>query len=183
MGRCRLWNISWLRYQMFSFVLIFLGTQRILGYGRPWRTASSKKREKKALFLGCVWRGLRIGTAFARHCDVIVLQMRPFEGCSPRNGTQPRRGAKKKPYVRLTNKRKTTEKGKIMQRSWKTNILIRELLHLEDTCVGEHRLCSSVLQQLRIYTSAAEKLSTQDQIKWRENFPTGTNKVSTLTKK
>lgn len=51
-----------------------------------------------------------------------------------------------------------------MQRSWKTNILIRELLHLEDTCVGEQRLCSSVLQQLRIYTSSAEKLSTQDQI-------------------
>ena len=56
----------------------FLGAQRILGYVRPRSIVAvhpSKNREKKDVFVGCIWRSLWIGTDFAQRCDVIALQM------------------------------------------------------------------------------------------------------------
>ena len=44
---------------------------------------SSKKREKESAFAGCIWRSFRIGTAVARHCDIIGLQLRPLKDAVP----------------------------------------------------------------------------------------------------
>ena len=41
--------------------------------------ASSKKREKKPIVVGCIWGSLQTGTSFVRHCDIIGLQMRPLK--------------------------------------------------------------------------------------------------------
>ena len=38
-------------------------------------SASSKTREKKDVFVGCIWRSFQIATGFAQRCDVIGLQM------------------------------------------------------------------------------------------------------------
>ena len=40
-----------------------------------WCGASSKKREKKAASVGCIWRSLQTGRAFTLRCYVIGLQM------------------------------------------------------------------------------------------------------------
>ena len=36
--------------------------------------------------MGSIWRSLRIGTAFARRCDVIGIQMRPPKDAAPELG-------------------------------------------------------------------------------------------------
>ena len=33
--------------------------------------------------MSCIWRSLRTGTAFARHCDVIGLQTQPSKDADP----------------------------------------------------------------------------------------------------
>ena len=58
------------------FLSSFSGAQKILGYVRPRSHTSSKKREKNAVYVGCIWRSLRIGTALVQCSDVIGLQMR-----------------------------------------------------------------------------------------------------------
>ena len=61
---------TWCRHFLsFSY---FSGAQRILGYVRPRRIV---KREKKAAFVGCIWRSLRMRTAFVWRCDIIGVQM------------------------------------------------------------------------------------------------------------
>ena len=45
--------------------------------------ASSKKREKKAAFVGCIWRSRRIGTAFVRRSDLIGPKMQPPKHADP----------------------------------------------------------------------------------------------------
>ena len=75
---------KWCRH--FSLSFFFSGVQRIFVYMRPWKDdsgASSKNREKKAAFVGCIWRSLWIVTAFARCCDVIGLRMRPLKDADP----------------------------------------------------------------------------------------------------
>ena len=98
MWRSSLWSISWLRHQMFYpyvtisaaqaresddlrhvmspfslFLSSFSGAQRILGYVRPRRIVEVHPPETGSR--RSIWRSPRIGTAFARRCHVIVLQM------------------------------------------------------------------------------------------------------------
>ena len=73
------------------FLLSFLFFRRGMNLGIREATkyssgASSKKREKKAAFMGCLWRSLRIRTAFARHCDIIGPRMRPSKDAAPELG-------------------------------------------------------------------------------------------------
>ena len=44
---------------------------------------SSRNRQKKAAFVGSIWRTLWIGTGFARHSDGIALQMRTPKDAAP----------------------------------------------------------------------------------------------------
>ena len=110
MGRSSLWSTSCLRHQMFYpyvtisaaqaresndlrhtmlpfslFLSFFSGVQRILGYVRPRRIIEVHplKRGKEGAFVGCIWRSLYIGTAFARHSDVIGFQMWPLKDADP----------------------------------------------------------------------------------------------------
>ena len=62
-----------------SFFLLF-GPAKNLGQfidAMDHGGASSRKREKEAAFVGCIWRSLWIWTSFVWHCDVIGLQTRP----------------------------------------------------------------------------------------------------------
>ena len=74
---------TWCRHFL-SFFLLF-GCAVNLGMCETTKDrsgASTKKREKEA-FVGCIWTSLRIGTAFAQHCDIIGLQMRPLKDADP----------------------------------------------------------------------------------------------------
>ena len=102
MGRSSLWSISWLRHQMFYpyvtisaaqaqesdylryamspfslFLSSFSGTQRILGYVRPWRivVVDPPKTKRRS-----IWRSLRIGAAFAWRSDGLAFKCFS-EGC------------------------------------------------------------------------------------------------------
>ena len=44
---------------------------------------SSRKGQKKAAFVGCIWSILWIGTGFVRRSDVITLQMRTPKDADP----------------------------------------------------------------------------------------------------
>ena len=66
---------------IFSLSSFFFGCAKKVGICEATKGssgASSKKREKKAAFVGCIWRSLQIG-----HCDVIGLQMRPPKDADP----------------------------------------------------------------------------------------------------
>ena len=113
--RPRLRSISWLCHQMFypyvkmsatqardidnlrhsrspfSFCLslFFFRSAKNLGIcesAKDGRDASYKNREKKATFVGCIWRSLQIGSAFMWRCDVIGIQMRPPKHADPEMG-------------------------------------------------------------------------------------------------
>ena len=47
---------------------------------------SSEKREKEDTFVGCIWRSLRIGTAFMQCCDTIGLQIWPSKDAASELG-------------------------------------------------------------------------------------------------
>ena len=70
----------------FFLSFFFFGSTKNLGICEATKhssSASSKKSEKKASFVGCIWRSLWIGTAFALRCDVTGLQMRPLKDANP----------------------------------------------------------------------------------------------------
>ena len=109
MGWSRLRSFSWVRHQMFYatisaayaresddlrhvmlpfslFLFFFFGHAKNLGIFEATKDssrASSKNRKKKAAFVGCIWRSLRIGTAFVRRCDVIGLQLQSPKDADP----------------------------------------------------------------------------------------------------
>ena len=94
-GMSSLRSISWCCHQMFPALPLHYGEERvkkkrlnrrhqplvyfllrahlgeILDLGAPLDLAIVKKREKKDAFVGCMWRSLWIGTAFAQRCGVI----------------------------------------------------------------------------------------------------------------
>ena len=66
----------------------FFGRAKNLGIceaAKDSSSASSKKREKKAAFVSCIWRSLRFGT-IALRCGVIGLQMWPSKDVDPELG-------------------------------------------------------------------------------------------------
>ena len=66
MGRSSLWSI---------FLVASPKNLGICEATKDSSYASSNKSKKKAAFVGCIWRSLRIGTAFAQPSNVIGLQM------------------------------------------------------------------------------------------------------------
>ena len=70
------WRSTPCAVAIFSLSFFFFGRSKNLGICEATKDssrASSKNREKKAAFVGCIWRSLQIWTAFVQRCYLMSL--------------------------------------------------------------------------------------------------------------